>query len=133
MSKIKLFFPHFQHAALRGLQMGEVRRGPNMPRPIRSNAKTKHRAISLRKEATPAEVKLWSRIRNDQLDYTFRRQHAIGNYIVDFCAPRKKLIIELDGPPFGRNIWTNRNMTRSAQNISKRVAIGSCGSGTMTC
>jgi very-short-patch-repair endonuclease len=27
----------------------------------------------------------------------FRNQHAIGNYIVDFCAPRKKLIIELDG------------------------------------
>ena len=27
----------------------------------------------------------------------FRPQHAIGNYIVDFCAPRKKLIIELDG------------------------------------
>jgi very-short-patch-repair endonuclease len=27
----------------------------------------------------------------------FRRQHAIGKYIVDFCAPRKKLIIELDG------------------------------------
>ncbi len=27
----------------------------------------------------------------------FRRQHAIGNYVVDFCAPREKLIIELDG------------------------------------
>lgn len=27
----------------------------------------------------------------------FRRQHAIGNYVVDLCAPRKKLIIELDG------------------------------------
>ena len=27
----------------------------------------------------------------------FRRQHAIGTYITDFCAPRKKLIIELDG------------------------------------
>jgi very-short-patch-repair endonuclease len=27
----------------------------------------------------------------------FRRQHAIGPYIVDFYAPRKKLIIELDG------------------------------------
>jgi very-short-patch-repair endonuclease len=25
------------------------------------------------------------------------RGHAIGHYIVDFCAPRKKLIIELDG------------------------------------
>lgn len=27
----------------------------------------------------------------------FRPQHAIGNYIADFCAPRRKLIIELDG------------------------------------
>ena len=27
----------------------------------------------------------------------FRRQHAIGPYITDFCAPRQKLVIELDG------------------------------------
>jgi len=27
----------------------------------------------------------------------FRRQHAIDNYIVDFCSPRRKLILELDG------------------------------------
>jgi len=27
----------------------------------------------------------------------FRPQHAIGDYIVDFCAPRRKLIVELDG------------------------------------
>ena len=68
-----------------------------MPRPIRSNAHTKHRAIELRKESTPAERKLWSRIRNDQLGATFRRQHAIGNYIPDFCSRKAKLIIELDG------------------------------------
>ncbi len=68
-----------------------------MPSPLRSNPHTKHQAIKLRKESTPAEQKLWSRIRNDQLDITFRRQHAIGNYIVDFCSQRKKLIIELDG------------------------------------
>jgi very-short-patch-repair endonuclease len=30
-------------------------------------------------------------------DVHFRNQHAIGNYVVDFCAPRKNLIIELDG------------------------------------
>ncbi len=30
-------------------------------------------------------------------DVHFRSQHAIGNYVVDFCAPRRKLIIELDG------------------------------------
>ena len=56
-----------------------------------------HKAIRLRKEPTHAESKLWSRIRNDQLGVTFRRQHAVGNYIPDFCSPKAKLIIELDG------------------------------------
>jgi len=28
---------------------------------------------------------------------SFRRQHAIGPYITDFCTPSQKLIIELDG------------------------------------
>jgi very-short-patch-repair endonuclease len=51
----------------------------------------------LRKAATPAERKLWSRLRNDQLGVTFRRQHALENYIPDFCSPKAKLIIELDG------------------------------------
>ena len=68
-----------------------------MPRSQRSNPNTKHKAIELRKELTPAERKLWSRIRNDQLGVTFRRQHAVGTYIPDFCSPKAKLIIELDG------------------------------------
>ena len=77
-----------------------------MPRNQRSNPKIKHQAIQLRTPAlaggaredpTPAEVKLWSRIRNDQLGVTFRRQHAVGNYVPDFCSPKAKLIIELDG------------------------------------
>jgi very-short-patch-repair endonuclease len=68
-----------------------------MPRLQRSNPKTKHRAIKLRKEPTPAERKLWALLRNDQLGVTFRRQHAIGPYIPDFCSPKAKLIIELDG------------------------------------
>ena len=68
-----------------------------MPRPPRSNSKTRTRAIELRKELTPAERKLWAIIRNDQLGVSFRRQHAIGNYIPDFVCIEKKLIIELDG------------------------------------
>ena len=68
-----------------------------MPRPPRSNPKTRTRAIALRKELTPAERKLWAVIRNDQLGVNFRRQHAIGNYIPDFVCIEKKLIIELDG------------------------------------
>ena len=68
-----------------------------MPRSQRSNPKTKHRAIKLRKEMTLTERKLWSYLRNDQLGVTFRRQHAVGNYIPDFMCIEKKLIIELDG------------------------------------
>ncbi len=47
---------------------------------------------------TPAEEKLWGRLRAHRTgDVHFRKQHAIGHYIVDFCSPRRKLIIELDG------------------------------------
>lgn len=51
----------------------------------------------LRNSMTPQEIILWSRLRREQLGCKFRRQHAIGNYIVDFYCPRKKLIVELDG------------------------------------
>ena len=68
-----------------------------MPRAQRSSPKTKRQAVELRKEPTPAERKLWARIRNDQLGVNFRRQHAVGMYIPDFCSPKAKLIIELDG------------------------------------
>ena len=71
--------------------------GADMPRKPRSSPLTKHQAIELRKVPTSAERKLWSRIRNDQLGVTFRRQHAVGTYIPDFCSPKAKLIIELDG------------------------------------
>lgn len=56
------------------------------------------KARSLRKEMTLFETKLWGVLRDKQLNgIVFRRQHPIGQYIVDFCAPRLKLVIELDG------------------------------------
>ena len=52
----------------------------------------------LRHNTTLAEQKLWTALRACQPENVhFRRQHAMGNYIVDFCASRQKLIIELDG------------------------------------
>ena len=64
----------------------------------RTTPKTFARAKELHRNMTLAEVKLWARLRAHRLEGVhFRNQHAIGKYIVDFCAPRKKLIIELDG------------------------------------
>jgi very-short-patch-repair endonuclease len=67
----------------------------------RSSPKMMHRAGELRRGPTPAEAKLWKYLRSQNLDGThFRRQYAIGNYIVDFCEPRAKLIIEVDGSQY---------------------------------
>lgn len=64
----------------------------------RSTPKIMHRAGELRLNPTPAEAKMWSRLRAHRLGGVgFRRQHAIGNFVVDFCAPSKMLIIEVDG------------------------------------
>ena len=64
----------------------------------RSNPRTKRQAVKLRKVPTPAEKKLWAYLRGDKLNgVNFRRQHAIGNFIVDFVSIQRKLVIELDG------------------------------------
>jgi very-short-patch-repair endonuclease len=69
-----------------------------MKKAKRSTPKIIHRSGELRKEPTPAEAKLWVYLRAHRTESVhFRRQHAIDPYITDFCAPRQKLIIELDG------------------------------------
>jgi hypothetical protein len=60
--------------------------------PRRTTSTGYQKARQLRKELTPAERKLWSALRGDQLGVSFRRQHAIGPYIADFCCIKKKLI-----------------------------------------
>jgi len=64
----------------------------------RSNPGTMCQAAKLRKVSTPAEKKLWAYLRGDKLNgVSFRRQHAIRNFIPDFVSIKRKLIIELGG------------------------------------
>jgi very-short-patch-repair endonuclease len=47
---------------------------------------------------TDAERKLWSALRNRQLeDAKFRRQQPIGPFIADFVCQEHRLIVEADG------------------------------------
>jgi len=92
-----------------------------MPRSPRSNPKTKHQAVQLRKESTPAERKLWSCIRNDQLGVTFRRQHAVGNYIPDFCCPKTKLAIELYGSQHLEQEEYDQERTKYLESLGYKV------------
>jgi riboflavin-specific deaminase-like protein len=51
-----------------------------------------------RAKPTQAEDFLWQQLRGNKLNgYGFRRQHIIGNFIVDFVCLTKKLVIEVDG------------------------------------
>jgi very-short-patch-repair endonuclease len=62
------------------------------------NANLKDKACQLRKNSTDSENALWSRLRNNQLlGIQFYRQKPIGEHIVDFFAPRVKLVVEVDG------------------------------------
>jgi very-short-patch-repair endonuclease len=64
----------------------------------RTTPKVFGRAKRLHRNMTEEENILWKHLRAHRMgDVHFRNQHAIGNYIADFCAPRQKLIIELDG------------------------------------
>ncbi len=47
---------------------------------------------------TDSEQALWTRLRGKQLKgVQFYRQRPIGNSIVDFYAPKAKLVVEVDG------------------------------------
>jgi very-short-patch-repair endonuclease len=62
------------------------------------NANLKDKARQLRENLTDSEKALWSRLRNKQLlGIQFYRQKPIGEHIVDFFAPRVKLVVEVDG------------------------------------
>ena len=55
-------------------------------------------ARKLRSSQTDAEHKLWSRLRNRQIDgWRFKRQVPRGPYIVDFLCFDAGLVIEVDG------------------------------------
>ena len=56
------------------------------------------RARHLRKNASDVEKLLWSHLRNRQTaGLKFRRQHSVGQRVVDFFCAEAKLAIELDG------------------------------------
>ena len=56
-------------------------------------------AREMREKATPAEAFGWELFRERRfLALKFRRQHQIGDYIVDFYCHEKHLVVELDGP-----------------------------------
>ncbi len=52
----------------------------------------------LRANLTLSEARLWKALQKSRLEgRKFRRQHSIGEFIVDFYCPKERLVIEIDG------------------------------------
>ena len=52
----------------------------------------------LRTDGTAAEARLWTLLKNAQVDgRRFRRQFGVGPYVLDFYCPSERLAVELDG------------------------------------
>jgi very-short-patch-repair endonuclease len=54
-------------------------------------------ARELRRNATPAELRMWRLLRERLSEGRWRRQVPIRHYIADFASHRFRLVIELDG------------------------------------
>ncbi|MGN6388857.1 MAG: endonuclease domain-containing protein [Burkholderiaceae bacterium] len=67
----------------------------------------------MRKNQTDAEKRFWMAVRNRQVSQLkFRRQVALGKYIVDFVCFERGLIIELDGGQHADNVEYDCERTR---------------------
>jgi very-short-patch-repair endonuclease len=60
---------------------------------------TVEQARRLRNNPTATEKALWGRLRQSRLGgLKFRRQMALGPYVLDFVCLRHRLVVEADGP-----------------------------------
>jgi very-short-patch-repair endonuclease len=70
------------------------------------------RARDMRHEPSKAENTLWQVLRNRQINgLKFRRQHVLGDYILDFYCIEKNLIIEVDGDSHAEQVEYDNQRT----------------------
>jgi len=82
----------------------------------------KEKARNLRKNQTDAERKLWYHLKDRRLaGFTFRRQHPIGHFIVDFVCQEARLIVELDGGQHTSQIEEDKGRTACLETRGYRV------------
>jgi len=77
-------------------------------------ARTIRRARRLRRKLSPAEVLLWQRLKGSPGGLRFRKQHAAGDFVLDFFCARANLAIEVDGDAHDMGDRPERDAARDA-------------------
>jgi len=72
-------------------------------------------SIKLRKQLTDAELKLWRRLKGEQLGVKFRRQHPFQRFVLDFVCLEKHLVVEVDGGQHAEMLTADQERTALLQ------------------
>jgi len=91
---------------------------------MRAPLKTIAAARRLRRNLSPPEAMLWSRIRVRAPGMpTFRRQHPVGPYVLDFYCASARLAVEIDGMSHDAADRPERDLRRDAWLESQGVRV----------
>jgi very-short-patch-repair endonuclease len=83
---------------------------------------TREFAGILRKRMSLPEVLLWKAIKARKLNgLSFRRQHPIGPYVLDFFCPAQRLCLEVDGESHGMGDRPEKDRYRDAWLAAKGI------------
>jgi very-short-patch-repair endonuclease len=90
---------------------------------LKGSENGRRNARRLRHEMTPPEIGLWLALRSNTENLRFRKQHAAGDYVLDFyCAPAR-LAVEVDGEAHERGDRPERDAVRDVWLASRGVRV----------
>jgi very-short-patch-repair endonuclease len=100
---------------------------------MRAPSTTIANARRLRRALSPPEARLWSRLRQRAPGLaTFRRQHPIGPYVLDFYCAKARLAIEIDGMSHDIGDRPERDLRRDAWLKARGVTMMRIPAGELT-
>lgn len=97
-----------------------MRSRPTRPSAHRAAVLAAH-AASLRAAPTATESLLWQALSGSKLGVGFRRQLVIGDYIADFAAPSRRLVVEVDGKYHADRVRADARRDRALAQLGWRV------------
>jgi very-short-patch-repair endonuclease len=94
------------------------------PSPMRAPPRAVATARRLRRNLSAPEAMLWSRLRaRASGSPSFRRQHPIGPYVLDFYCAKARLAVEIDGASHDAEDRPQRDQRRDAWLTAQGVRV----------
>lgn len=78
------------------------------------SSKALQRARKLRSTMSLPEVLLWNRLRGNPMGVKFRKQHPLGDYVIDFFCASRRIAVEIDVIAHDRGDRPMRDSSRDA-------------------